>query len=118
MFSVAWLGQTVAVEYHKVVVDVFGKMLQVGKSLAVLVQVVEDEACEVFFLEGRCAERVEWSAQRIGTEMVGVGSLVQYFHSAYAVVVACAGFQIVELDVVLDVGRVYGTNVLRGSGSV
>ena len=47
MFSVAWLGQTVAVEYHKVVVDVLGKLLQVGKCLAVLVQVVEDETCEV-----------------------------------------------------------------------
>ena len=95
--------QAVAVEYHKVVVDVLGKLLQVGKCLAVLVQIVEDEACEVFVLEGRCAERVERSAQRVGTEVVGIGSLVQYLHSTYAVIVACAGFQIVKLYVVFDV---------------
>ena len=56
MLAVARFGQTVAVEYHKVVVDALCQLLQVGKSLAVLVQVVEDEAREVFVLEGRSAE--------------------------------------------------------------
>ena len=56
MFSVAWLGQTIAVEYHKVVVDVLGKMLKVGKCLGVFVQVVEDKACKVFVIYVRCAE--------------------------------------------------------------
>ena len=56
VLTVARFGQTVAVEYHKVVVDVLAKVLQVGKSLAVLVQVVEDESREVFVFEGRSAE--------------------------------------------------------------
>ena len=72
-----------------------------GKSLAVLVQVVEDEAREVFVLKGRSAERVERSAQRVGTEVVGVGSLIQYFHCTHAIIVACAGLQVVKPDVVL-----------------
>ena len=118
MLAVARFGQTVAVEYHKVVVDALGKLLKVGKSLAVFVQVVEDEAREVFVLKGRSAERVERSAQRVGTEVVGVGSLIQYFHCTHAIVVACAGLQIVELDVVLDVvahllAVEYGTCALR-----
>ena len=103
MLAVARFGQTVAVEYHKVVVDALAKALQVGKSFAVLVQVVEDEAREVLVLEGRSAERVERSAQRVGTEVVGVGSLVQYFHCTHAIIVACAGLQVVKPDVVLYV---------------
>lgn len=92
MFSVAWLGQTIAVEYHKVVVDVLGKMLKVGKCLGVFVQVVKDKACKVFVIYVRCAKLIEGSAQGVGSKMVGVGTLVHYLHCTHAIIVSSAWF--------------------------
>ena len=76
--AVARFGQTVAVEYHEVIVLVLGQLSQPAVGLALVVQVVEDEAAEVAVI-ARSAERVEPRAQRVAAEVVGIGALVQDF---------------------------------------